>query len=89
MKMLRFLLKLLFSISFHYDQLNPYRRWCKRCGQCQYQYHYGFASHMYWWEDVGVVPNKRCACHRHATVVKARRKALDDAVSNYVAEKTS
>ena len=45
---------------WRYDSRNPFRRYCKVCGQCQEQYMMDFESVPFsrkptWWENMGMV----------------------------------
>ena len=44
------------------DPVNPYRRYCGRCGQQQDQCR--IADHHYW-QSNGEIRNAACACHDH------------------------
>lgn len=50
---------------FRWDARNPYRRWCRRCGQEQNQYKRSYDGNITWWENVGPEPDLTCACHRY------------------------
>lgn len=48
------------------DDRNPYRRYCKACGQ-QQQDVYGYSGDEYgasWWQAHGSIINDKCACHK-------------------------
>jgi len=51
---------------FRYDKYNPYRRYCKKCGQMQEQFCYNFKDFTGrgWWEDMGKIYNEKCKCHK-------------------------
>lgn len=54
------------SIMFKYDPQNPFRRWCKKCGQQQNQYHLSYNKRITWWEEVYPMGNiKDCKCKNH------------------------
>lgn len=52
---------------FKYDKRNPYRRYCKKCGQVQVQMCWDVESWNdpanNWWEDMMPVPDEKCGCH--------------------------
>ena len=54
---------------FEWDDRNPYRRHCKKCGQRQEKYCFDFAEGRNgdWWEDVGSIKDESCECHCHST----------------------
>ncbi len=58
------------SVVFRPDDFNgnPYRRYCRLCGQCQtfYEYPWGGSG---WWEAQGSIENEHCECHDYATYV--------------------
>ena len=45
---------------------NPYRRWCRYCGQCQVwmQWNWSNRPDYGWWEEVGEVHDPTCRCHK-------------------------
>ena len=51
--------------KFDYDKNNPYRRYCKKCGQQQDMYSSSFASNYTWWEDALPIKNEKCTCHKY------------------------
>jgi len=51
---------------FQYDNYNPYRRYCKKCGQQQDLYTYNLISRFSWWEDMGTINDKSCSCHKYS-----------------------
>lgn len=72
------LIALVFVISYliqglcHGDRLfkkgdNPYRRYCKKCGQRQEYYVFSYQPDRGWWEDMGRTFKKACACHKYST----------------------
>ncbi len=50
---------------FQYDT-NPYKRYCKICGQQQDQYTYSFSSRITWWEDIAPIKDEKCICHKYS-----------------------
>ena len=47
---------------FRYDKSNPYRRYCKKCGQQQDMY--GCCMNCPgWWEDMVEIKDPACRCH--------------------------
>lgn len=50
---------------FKYDENNPYRRYCKICGQQQDLHAYKWGSRR-WWEDMGKIINIKCKCHKYS-----------------------
>jgi len=44
-----------------YDKCNPYRRWCKRCGQQQSVMQYWTGASR--WENVGMKGDESCPWH--------------------------
>ena len=55
------------SILFRRDR-NPYRRFCRKCGQQQDWYQYSWAVRAVdgWWEDMQSIPDPDCVCHKYA-----------------------
>ena len=51
---------------FRGDERNPYRRYCKKCGQ-QQDAHGRSYNKSNWWEDMGKVFDEDCPCHDHST----------------------
>lgn len=54
------------SKIFRYDSKNPYRRYCKKCGQQQDQFTYSFSHRITWWEDIGEIHDEKCKCHKYS-----------------------
>lgn len=55
-------------ILFERRDKNPYRRYCRKCGQCQEVYTLWIENYDHsWWEDMGPVPDENCPCHGYAT----------------------
>lgn len=53
---------------FKYDDCNPYRRVCKRCGQQQDMFESNFVdSFDFWWENMGVKGDRQCKCQSYAS----------------------
>ena len=52
---------------FKYDETNPYRRHCKRCGQCQNEHGESMNDPRGWWEVNGTIINADCDCHCFAS----------------------
>lgn len=52
--------------TFRRDERNPYRRYCKACGQQQDFHTMTMASRYGWWEDMGMIQNKSCICHKYS-----------------------
>ena len=50
---------------FRGDDRNPYRRYCKKCGQ-QQDAHGRSYNKSNWWEDMGKVFDEECPCHGHS-----------------------
>lgn len=54
---------------FRSDEYNPYRRYCKKCGQWQSMYDNGGQRHSYhsWWEEIYPIGNNpTCKCKKYA-----------------------
>jgi hypothetical protein len=45
---------------------NPYRRYCRKCGQQQNAYGRTYNKSQ-WWEDMGPTPDEDCICHTYST----------------------
>lgn len=49
---------------FKYDETNPFRRTCKRCGSHQNQYHTSGYPNDYWWSRMYPIGNdENYICH--------------------------
>lgn len=53
-------------VIFKMDKYNPYRRYCKKCGQRQEMYSSSFAKNYNWWEDMGQIFDEKCKCHKYS-----------------------
>ena len=59
-------------LQFRGDKRNPFRRFCKKCGQQQDYHEYSWAvnSGMYgprgWWEDMQMIADESCSCHKYS-----------------------
>lgn len=52
---------------FKYDDTNPYRRKCKKCGAQQDLHHYSWNPRATWWEEMYPIGNDpNCECHKYA-----------------------
>ena len=51
---------------FRTDPTNPYRRFCKKCGQCQEEYGKYADDPRGWWEVTDAVIKEKCRCHLFA-----------------------
>jgi len=51
---------------------NPYRRYCRKCGQLQNQFEFNqlWSKEDPWWEDVGEIFDPDCECHKHSKYVR-------------------
>lgn len=55
------------SERYRYSEVNPYRRYCLRCGQQQDSICWAGDEANYrraWWEAHGAVGDPNCACHK-------------------------
>ena len=61
-----FLISMYEFFLFKTDPQNPYRRFCKKCGQRQEEY--GLHAHdpRGWWEVMGQIKDTDCSCHTFA-----------------------
>lgn len=51
------------------DERNPYRRYCRKCGQCQVVQCWAWDTHKLssgWWITQGAVIDPTCNCHASA-----------------------
>ena len=48
-----------------YPDRNPYRRYCKKCGQCQIVQSWDWNSPG-WWEVQGEIKDESCKCHKYS-----------------------
>lgn len=56
------------GILFQRKDKNPYRRHCRKCGQCQEVYTFWIQGYdNSWWEDMGPVADEDCVCHSFST----------------------
>ncbi len=48
---------------------NPYKRFCRKCGQQQDFYtHADLNDSRGWWEDMGIITvDENCICHKYST----------------------
>ena len=46
---------------------NPFRRCCKKCGQCQGLYEDFNNSKHQWWEVQGKIKDEKCECHKYVS----------------------
>lgn len=49
---------------FRADARNPYRRYCRQCGQCQTQEAPAWDPGRGWWVEQGDILRPDCSCHR-------------------------
>ena len=49
---------------------NPYRRYCRKCGQLQNQFCRPWNLNEAWWEDMGDIFDPDCECHKHSKYVQ-------------------
>ena len=54
---------------FNYDKFNPYRRYCKICGQQQDLYACSYSSNYTWWEDMYPIYDISCKCHKYSKAI--------------------
>lgn len=53
------------AMQFRKDSRNPYRRYCRQCGQCQTAQCYPWDHVRAWWVTQGDVLDSSCSCHAH------------------------
>ena len=51
---------------FKYDTHNPYRRYCKKCGQQQDAHCHTWNWARHWWEDMNQIIKESCVCHKYS-----------------------
>ena len=51
--------------QFRWDKNNPYRRYCRKCGQEQNVYAECWSCPRMWWEDVNEIIDPICSCHKY------------------------
>lgn len=53
---------------FDYDETNPYRRYCRKCGQQQDAFTYDLSQGRQWCEDMGAIKDPDCKCHDYVRI---------------------
>jgi len=51
------------TFRYRRDPSNPYRRFCKKCGQQQGEFGYHMRD-VGWWEQLGKIDDPYCECHK-------------------------
>jgi hypothetical protein len=53
------------ELTFKIDPFNPYRRYCRKCGQQQdlHSTNWSDAENSSWWEVMQTIRDEKCQCH--------------------------